>query len=123
MKRTMHRLTELAQEVKRRTTLWAILVSVFAYLLSLTSSSMWLNIPIAASVLILIRYLSFELEIRKKVQALNIPLHLSHLLKHQLSTDDLLLCSPSISSNWRRKIDSPAIEEAVDEFTRRIVQE
>lgn len=90
---------------------------------AVTSSSMCLNIPVAASLLIFIRYLSFELEIRKRVQALNMPLHLSHLLKHQLSTDDLMFFTPSLSSSWRRKIDSPVIEEAIDDFTRRIVQE
>ncbi|MCO5578211.1 hypothetical protein L7F22_032049 [Adiantum nelumboides] len=70
----------------------------------------------------MIRYLSFELEIRRKVQIANVPSHLSHLMKNQLSFDDLLLSS-STSSYWRRKIDSPIIEEAIDGFTRRIVQE
>lgn len=89
----------------------------------MTSSSIWINIPVAASLLVFVRYLSFELEIRKRVQSMNIPLHLSHLLKHQMSTEDLMLISPSLSANWRRKISSPVIEEAVDDFTRRIVQE
>lgn len=123
MKKAMHRLKELVEEAKRRTFLWVIFISGLAYLLSLTSSSMCLNIPVAASLLIFIRYLSFELEIRKRVQALNMPLHLSHLLKHQLSTDDLMFFTPSLSPSWRRKIDSPVIEEAIDDFTRRIVQE
>lgn len=122
MKR-MDKLKELVEEAKRRTILWAIFVSGLAYLLSLTSSSIWLNVPIATFLLIFIRYLSFELEIRKRVQELNIPSHLSHLLKHQLSIDDPLFCSPPVSISWRRKIDSPVIEAAVDDFTRRIVQE
>lgn len=122
MKRTVHRLKGLVEEAKRRTILWAIFIAGLAYLLSLTSSSVWVNVPVAAALLILIRYLSFEVEIRRKVQAQSIPPHLSHLLKNQLSTDDLLLSS-STSTHWRRKIDSPIIEEALDDFTRRIVQE
>ncbi|KAI5079555.1 hypothetical protein GOP47_0005034 [Adiantum capillus-veneris] len=122
MKRTVHRLKGLVEEAKRRTILWAIFIAGFAYLLSLTSSSVWLNVPVAAAFLILIRYLSFELEIRRKVHISSIPSHLSHLLKNQLSCDDLLLSSTT-SIHWRRKIDSPIIEEALDGFTRRIVQE
>lgn len=123
MRKTFQRLKDLAEEAKRRTFLWVIFVLGSAYLLSLTSSSIWMNIPVAASLFVLVRYLSFELEIRKRVQSMNIPLHLSHLLKHQMSTEDLMLISPSLSTNWRRKISSPVIEEAVDDFTRRIVQE
>lgn len=84
---------------------------------------MCFNIPIAMLILAAIGYLSFDLEIRKRVDARHVPSHLSHLLKHQLSFDDPLLCSPPVSISWRRKIDSPLVESSIDNFSRRIVQE
>eukprot|EP00250_Pteridium_aquilinum_P011928 c20397_g1_i1 orf=299-3499(-) len=122
-RRRIETVQELVEEVKRRTILWVIFVSGLAYLLSLTSNSMWLNIPIAMLVLATVGYLSFDLEIRKRVGARHAPSHLSHLLKHQLSPEDPRLSSPPVSTRWRRKIESPVVEASIDDFTRRIVQE
>ncbi|KAH7301359.1 hypothetical protein KP509_23G021800 [Ceratopteris richardii] len=122
VEKTMDRLKELSEELKRRTVLWILIACGLSYLLSLASSSILANVPVAVAFLIMMRYLSFELEVRKKVHRQSIPLHLSHLLKSQTPSKDYLIPS-SISTNWRRKIDSPIIEQALDGFTRRIVEE
>ncbi|KAI5066366.1 hypothetical protein GOP47_0018990 [Adiantum capillus-veneris] len=84
---------------------------------------MCLNIPLAIIVLGAVGYLSYDLEVRQRIDAQHVPSHLAHLLKHQLSSDDSILHPPPLSTKWRRKIDSPVVEASVDEFTRCIVQE
>lgn len=91
---------------------------------TVTSSSVWLNIPIAACILVIFRYFSMEWEIHKRAEAPDIPPHLAHLMKYQLCMhNELLSSSPPVSMTWRRKFESPAIEATVDSFTRHIVKE
>ena len=90
---------------------------------TVTSSSVWFNIPIATCILVFLRYLSMEWEIHKRAETPDIPSHLAHLAKYQLSVHSPLLSSPPISMTWRRKFESPAIEASVDNFTRHIVKE
>eukprot|EP00249_Psilotum_nudum_P022034 c28347_g1_i1 orf=791-4057(+) len=117
------KLQDLVEEAKRRTILFVICIASLAYALSLTGSSLLSNVPIATLIIVLLRYLSFELEIQKRVPAIHIPSHLSHLLRHQIHADDPHLQSPPVSTRWRRKIDSAVVEVAIDDFTRHIVKE
>ena len=66
-------------------------------------------------------YLEFKLQWRM------VPVHQesyhSHLKIRQSSHSDPILSSSSISKKWKRKIDSPVVAAAVDNFTLKIVQE
>lgn len=84
---------------------------------------MWTNIPIAFLILSALRLLSHEVEFRWKVQPVRRPTYLSHLQKKQLSLDDPRISPLPTASRWRRKIDSPLVEAAVDDFINKILQD
>ncbi|KAJ7560453.1 hypothetical protein O6H91_04G130700 [Diphasiastrum complanatum] len=116
----MESLEELLEVAKRRSIGFFIAVIGLAYLMSLTSNSMWVNVPVAILMISLLRFLSFELEVRRRIPT---PQVSSHLHKRHISTSDPLLYSSGLPLRWRKKIDAPAVEAAVDEFTRRLVHE
>ncbi|CAM6023362.1 unnamed protein product [Sphagnum balticum] len=119
----MGTLKDLVEEAKRRTILWAILVFCLAYFMSLTSSSIWINIPVAILLLAVVRRLSLEVEIRRKPP--DGPPPPRHQLRRQLNPNDPLLSAPSnfTRSRWRHNIDSPSVEVAVDELTKCLIDE
>ncbi|CAM6072937.1 unnamed protein product [Sphagnum tenellum] len=119
----MGTLKDLVEEAKRRTILWAILVFCLAYFMSLTSSSIWINIPVAILLLAVVRRLSLEVEIRRKPP--DGPPPPRHQLRRQLNPNDPLLSAPSnfARSRWRHNIDSPSVEVAVDELTKCLIDE
>ncbi|CAM6069457.1 unnamed protein product, partial [Sphagnum tenellum] len=120
----MGTLKDLVEEAKRRTLLWAILVVCLAYFMSLTSSSIWINIPIAVLFLAVVRRLSFEVEIRRRPPEGPPPTRPQ--LRPQLHPNDpAVLSAPSnfVRNRWRHNIDSPSIEAAVDDLTKSVVDE
>ncbi|KAG0586098.1 hypothetical protein KC19_2G064000 [Ceratodon purpureus] len=118
--------TELLEEAKRRAILVAIVAVSLAYAMSLTSSSVWINLPIAIIVLAALRRVSFAIEIRWKAPLVehSVP-RLPHLQRRQLSSNDPLLSEASrmAANRWRHSFDSPAVEAAVDEFTKSLIDE
>lgn len=118
----MDKLRDLVEEAKNRAVLYAIFIIVFAKFLSLTSNSVLFNIPLSILIISVLRYFSLEVEIRRRVPVRQ-ESHLSHFHHRQESHIDRLLLPPPISKKWKRKIDSPVIATAVEEFTRSIVQE
>ncbi|KAJ6394536.1 hypothetical protein OIU77_023689 [Salix suchowensis] len=90
--------------------------------MALTSSSVWVNLPAAASLIILLRYFTLDYEMRKKAAAYN---------NKPASTKSSTLPqnkSPELTrvvekSDWRRKVNSPVVEDAIDHFTRHLVSE
>ncbi|KAJ0976628.1 hypothetical protein J5N97_012102 [Dioscorea zingiberensis] len=123
MGRVMANLKDLVEEFKVRTVYWAICIFAISYFLSHTSKSMWTNIPMSALILSAVRYLSYEVELRWKVQPVCHQTHLAQLEKKQLSLDDSCLSSAPAIPRWRRKIDSPPVEAAFDELISKILQD
>ncbi|XP_043697041.1 uncharacterized protein LOC122647792 isoform X2 [Telopea speciosissima] len=112
---------DLIEEAKKRTLLLVICVIGLSYLMSLTSSSVWVNMPAAASLIVLLGYISIDIEMRRKATAHS----------DKLSSADHFFQKkppevPKVSlqkSNWRRKVNSPVVEAAIDQFTRHLVSE
>ncbi|XP_008799721.1 uncharacterized protein LOC103714296 isoform X2 [Phoenix dactylifera] len=88
-----------------------------------TSKSMWTNIPISILILSVFRFLSYEVEIHWRVHPVRKQTYLSHLEKKQLHLDDFHLSTVPPPSKWRRKIDSPIVEAAIEEFINKILQD
>ncbi|XP_042488981.1 uncharacterized protein LOC122069118 [Macadamia integrifolia] len=112
---------DLIEEAKKRILLLVICVVGLSYLMSLTSSSVWVNMPAAASLIVLLRYISLDIEMKRRAAAYSDkPLSAKHL--SQKKPPEL----PKVSlgkSNWRRKVNSPVVEAALDHFTRHLVSE
>lgn len=122
--KAMGTLQDLIEEAKVRTLWWAICVFGIAYFLSHTSKSLWANIPISFLMLSALRLLSHKVEFRWKVRLLRQPTYLSHLQKKQLSLDDPRIAPlPTATKKWKRKIGSPLVEAAVDDFINKILQD
>ncbi|KAH0913149.1 hypothetical protein HID58_036470, partial [Brassica napus] len=111
---------DLVEEAKKRIVILVICVVGLSYLLSLTSSSVWVNLPAAACLIILLRYFSFDIEMKRKAAAYsNKP---SSLSGPSLSKPpELPKAAPR--SDWRSKVNSQVVEDALDRFTRHLVSE
>ncbi|CAN6449376.1 unnamed protein product [Victoria cruziana] len=110
-------LRDLIEEAKVRAFWWTVCILLVSYFLSLTSQSMWANVPIAVFFLAALRTLLTEVEFRRKVRSAPQSGYLLHLQKQQVATGDPNLSArPSVANNWKRKIDSPVVEAALDEF-------
>ncbi|KAM3699787.1 hypothetical protein ACJW31_05G051900 [Castanea mollissima] len=110
---------DLAEEAKKRVVVLIICVVGLSYLMSLTSSSVWVNLPAAASLIIGLRYLSLDFDMRRKAAAYNSK-PTSNTPSHKKPLE-----RPKIveKSEWRRKVNSPVVEDAIDHFTRHLVSE
>lgn len=84
---------------------------------------MWTNIPMSVLILSAFRYLSYEVELRWRVRPSHRQTYLSHLEKKQLSVNDSRLSTVPATSKWRRKIDSPPVEAAIDDFINKLLQD
>ncbi|CAO2815390.1 unnamed protein product [Amaranthus hypochondriacus] len=122
---------DLVDEAKKRIVILSICVVGLSYLMSLTSTSVWVNLPAAAVLVILFRYFSLDFEMRRKEAAYNSKSSgNTSIEKIQISANDVIqekpLDGPKASvkmDNWRRKVNSPPVEDAIDHLTRHIVSE
>ncbi|KAE8775988.1 sorting nexin-16 [Hordeum vulgare] len=95
-----------------------------AFLMSLTSSSVWINFPFAISLIVLFRYLSLDYDFRRKSTTAT-----DHGTSRPLAkTKSIELSKPSPdkksrSTGWRSKVNSPPVEAAFEQFTRHLVTE
>ncbi|XP_042456766.1 uncharacterized protein LOC122041219 isoform X1 [Zingiber officinale] len=121
--RPMETLQDLIEEAKVRTVCWGICIFAISYFLTHTSKSMWTNIPLSFLILAALRFLSYEVELRWRVRPIPKPTYLSHLEKKQLQLDDSHLSTVVTPSRWKKKIDSPLIDSAIDEFISKILQD
>ncbi|XP_019091391.1 PREDICTED: uncharacterized protein LOC104740212 [Camelina sativa] len=113
-------LRDLVEEAKKRIVIVVICVVGLSYLMSLTSSSVWVNLPAAACLIILLRYFSFDIEMKRKAAAYNNkPSSLNAPTLN--NTPDLPKAAPR--SDWRSKVNSQVVEDAIDHFTRHLVSE
>ncbi|KAF5187985.1 phox domain-containing protein [Thalictrum thalictroides] len=123
MKKAMQTLQDLIEEAKVRTVWWALCIFAITYFLSHTSKSMWTNVPISILLLSALRVLSQEVEFRWKVKPVRRKTYLSFLEKKQLSLDDSRLSNGLSSTKRKRKIGSPLVEAAVNDFIDKILQD
>lgn len=89
-------------------------------LISVTSSSVWVNLPAAASLIVILRYLSLDYDMRRKAAAYN---SRPSLASTTSQNKPIQWPNTSQKSEWRRKVNSPVVEEAIDHFTRHLVSE
>lgn len=84
---------------------------------------MWMNLPIAILIVAAFRIISNEVEFKWKVQSVRPQTFLSYLEKKQLSLNDSRLSSSPPPPKWKRKIDSPKVETALNEFIDKILKD
>ncbi|GAV64481.1 PX domain-containing protein/PXA domain-containing protein/Nexin_C domain-containing protein [Cephalotus follicularis] len=111
---------DLMEEAKKRIVVLVICVVGLSYIMSLTSSSVWVNLPAAASLIILLRYFSLDFDMRRKSAAYNSKPSSSTTLSQKNPLE-----YPNIveQSDWKRKVNSPVVEDAIDHFTRHLISE
>ncbi|XP_052182626.1 uncharacterized protein LOC127795165 isoform X2 [Diospyros lotus] len=112
---------DLAEEAKKRIVVLIICVVGLSYLMSLTSSSVWVNLPAAAFLIISLRYFALDFEMRRKAAVYNSkakPENI-HLRKKPAEGSKAVF----EKSDWRRKVNSPVVEDAIEHFTRHLVSE
>ncbi|CAK9310487.1 unnamed protein product [Citrullus colocynthis] len=111
---------DLLEEAKKRVLFLVISIVGLSYIMSLTSSSVWVNLPAAAFLIILIRYFSLDLEMRRKAATY---IH-RPLPEHSVPQEKPLKCPKVVKkSEWRRKVNSRVAEDAIDHFTRHLISE
>jgi sorting nexin-13 len=77
------------------------------------------------SILILscLRYLSYHVDIRWRVRPVQKSAYLSSASKRQLSTNDNRFSPVQASTKWRRKVDSPLVEAAMEGLIDRLLRD
>ncbi|KAI3448079.1 hypothetical protein Pfo_004744 [Paulownia fortunei] len=123
MKNAMDDLQDLIQEAKLRTVWWILCIFAVTYFLTHTSKSMLMNIPIAVLLVCGLRILFNEVEFQWKVHNTRPTSYLSHLEKKQLSVNDSRLSTLPPPQEWKRKIDSPVVEAAIEDFINKILND
>ncbi|TXG64571.1 hypothetical protein EZV62_011565 [Acer yangbiense] len=84
---------------------------------------MWMNLPISILIVCALRILVNQVEFSWKVKAVHSQSYLSQLEKKQLSVNDSRLSSAPPPPKWKRKIDSPIVEAAANEFIDKILND
>ncbi|KAH7547284.1 hypothetical protein FEM48_Zijuj01G0293400 [Ziziphus jujuba var. spinosa] len=111
---------DLVEEAKKRIVMLVICVVGLSYLMSLTSSSVWVNLPAAASLIVILRYLSLDLDMRRKAAAYNNKSSSANTLSQKKPLERPKLVE---KSEWRKKVNSPVVEDAIDHLIRHLVSE
>ncbi|KAK7308559.1 hypothetical protein VNO77_42176 [Canavalia gladiata] len=113
---TMDIIFDLIEEAKLRFLWWALCIFAMSYFFTHTSKSMWMNLPMSILFVAALRILLTKVEFRWKVQPPRLQTYLSHLEKNQLSVNDERLSSSPSPPKWKKKIDSPVVEAALNDF-------
>ncbi|KAL1829218.1 hypothetical protein ACET3Z_007630 [Daucus carota] len=112
--------TELVEEAKKRIVLLSVCVVGLSYLMSLTSSSVLVNVPAALVLIIVLRYFALDFDMRRKAAVYNSkPASANNHFQKKYEAPKFV----SRNSEWRRKVNSPAVEDALDHFSRHLVSE
>ncbi|WMV57625.1 hypothetical protein MTR67_051010, partial [Solanum verrucosum] len=96
-----------------------------------TSSSVFVDLPAAALLIVSLRYLSLDFDARMKAVTYKSKSSISNSTFQRKNIDiPRTVCYNEkeeelqiYKSTWRKKVNSPAVEEAIDHFTRHIVSE
>ncbi|XP_060168306.1 uncharacterized protein LOC132599107 isoform X1 [Lycium barbarum] len=121
--KAMETLQDLIEEVKVRAVWWGLCIFAVCYFLTHTSTSMWMNLPIAILLVCGLRILFNEVEFRRKVRNVRPPTYLAHLEKKQLSVNDSRLSTSPPTLKWKRKIGAPIVEAAAEEFIDKVLHD
>ncbi|XP_044508167.1 uncharacterized protein LOC123227439 [Mangifera indica] len=121
--KAMEAIEDLIEEAKLRTVWWALCIFAVCYCLTHTSASMWMNLPISILIVCGLRILSNEVEFSWKVKRAHPQSYLSQLEKKQLSANDSRLSNAPSPPRWKRKIDSPIVEAAINDFIDKILKD
>lgn len=119
----MESIQDLIEEFKLRTVWWGLCIFCVSYFLAHTSKSMWMNVPIAILLVAGSRVLLNDVEFRWKIRKNRPETYLSHLEKKQLSVNDSRLTTLPPPPRWKRKIDSPVVESAMEDFINKLLQD
>lgn len=86
----------------------------------MTSSSVWVNLPAAATLIILLRYFSLDYEMRRKAATyVNKPSSTNTVSQSNTSENRRVV----EKTDWKKKVSSPVVEDAIDHFTRHLISE
>lgn len=111
---------DLVEEAKKRVVLFLICLFGLSYLMSLTSSSVWINLPVAAALIIFCRYVSLDFDIQKKsIAGVKFSIDETSPKKMPAKLHNLSL----EKQNWRSKVNTTVVEDAIDQFTRHLISE
>ncbi|WCJ40753.1 Phox-associated domain Phox-like Sorting nexin C-terminal [Euphorbia peplus] len=111
---------DLVEEGKKRVVILIVCVVGLSYIMSLTSSSVWVNLPAAASLIILLRYFSLDYEMRRKAATYNNKPSSTNTVSQNNTSENSRVAE---KSDWKTKVKSPVVEDAIDHFTRHLVSE
>ncbi|KAK7294201.1 hypothetical protein RJT34_17087 [Clitoria ternatea] len=111
---------DLVEEAKKRIVILVVSVVGLSYLMSLTSSTVWVNLPAAASLIIILRYLSLDFEMKRKAAAYS-----NKAGSTSVQSSKKPIESPKVDAKfeWKAKVNSPVVEDAIDNFTRHLISE
>ncbi|KAI3463336.1 hypothetical protein Pfo_019999 [Paulownia fortunei] len=112
---------DLVEEAKKRIVLLVICIVGLSYLMSLTSPSVLVNVPAAAFLIIILRYMSLDFDMRRKAAT-----YKAKPTSTNSSSKRKAFEGPRINaerSDWKHKVNSPVVEDAIDQFSRHIVSE
>lgn len=85
-----------------------------------TSSSVLVNVPAALVLIIVLRYFALDFDMRRKAAVYNSkPASANNHFQKKYEAPKFV----SRNSEWRRKVNSPAVEDALDHFSRHLVSE
>ncbi|KAJ0582925.1 putative Phox-associated domain-containing protein [Helianthus annuus] len=84
---------------------------------------MWMNVPAAILLVSGVHFIITEVEFRWKIRKPNRQSYLAHLERKQLSVNDSRLTTLPPQPKWKKKIDSPVVEAAMEDFVSKILQE
>ncbi|CAG7900913.1 unnamed protein product [Brassica rapa] len=121
--KAMETIQDLIEEAKIRTVWWALCIFSVTYFLTHTSKSMWMNLPMAILILGALRILLNQIEFRWKVMPDPRQSRLSYPDKKQLSLNDPRLSTTPPPPRWKKKIDSPVVEAAINDFIDKILND
>ncbi|CAH2051549.1 unnamed protein product [Thlaspi arvense] len=121
--KAMETIQDLIEEAKVRTVWWGLCIFSVTYFLTHTSKSMLMNLPMAILLLSGLRILFNRIEFRWKAMPAPRQSPLSYPDKKQLSLNDARLSTIPPPPRWKKKIDSPVVESAINDFIDKILND
>lgn len=82
---------------------------------------MLVNLPAALLLIIILRYLSLDIDIRRKSATYKSKQTSANISSNKNPLKGIRV--ESERSDWKRNVNSPVVEDAIDQFTRHIVSE